>query len=334
VGDFERHYLTQKLRLTPPAGGGNLVFDGRRLEYVDVLIAAIDLQWAITIDRRALKIAIVADNGGKVQWSRFHSVLSFATSLSISRNRMFALVDFAFGMTRCYAVKYARKEPAGLMVLSDFSWDILPRSMCGGAVGLAATAAGEWLILWEICLGTVHRSMKFESKIVAFAFDDEHGVWIGTQDRLWLVSVNGDRLACLEMLERLTAIAAVPLHGSQTPRSAICGTISGGVFLARPNLRKRVLEVKMLHSEHTSRIETIAVHPDLKSFVTVDSEGACFAWSAFNIGGAAISPGLHESCALCLREPTESCLSCRRAVCRKCCQGGMCALCLGLQFIL
>jgi hypothetical protein len=288
----------------------------------------------VQVSRSLLTLSVCTVEEVRAVVSHFDSLFQFAVSLHISHNRLFLVVDFEFGMTRTYRMVYANGKPDAVCFISDFSWNDIPRSVVSGVHWIIATAAVDYLVLWEIFSGAIHRSVGTNGKIIDLAFDEEHGVWAATATEVQLYSINGELIGAAPIPHRPSRIEAIQLHSSQTPRAAILGTVSGEVLLLQANFATRKIDIKDLQSRHSARIVNIVVQKGCKLFLTIDERGIPFAWSAIGLGGQGLLPEVHEECQLCEGVPTELCASCKRAVCPACQIEGTCSLCVALSYVI
>jgi WD40 repeat protein len=267
---------------------------------------------------------------GKVRVSTFDSLLQCASSLVVSRNNLFVVIDFEFGVSRTYRIVYSDGIPTGFRFVNDFSMKLVPRSIVSDSFWVAATASVNTLVIWEIFGGTIHRVVEFDEKITNIAFDECFGVWVATVTHIFFVSVNGDVIASSSIDQEVSALASFQMHHSHCARLAVGGSTSGGVWLLEPNFACRVVEFKRLPSEHRAQVCGIVIHPGNKMFVTVDEDGKCFVWSGIGVGGEGLAVEMYRACNVCGGAPEAVCQSCLGGVCRRCCPEGKCLLCLGL----
>jgi WD40 repeat protein len=335
IGSLDSQYVCQKLRGS--WGEGKTLFfrqEGfRPLNKSAVLLCP---GFAALVDRQSLLISIVSLQHGRDVAQVLDPSVSFASNISASDNGLFIVIDFEFGLTRCYRVFYARDEPTRLALVSDFTWSTRPLSGVSGSSGVIGTAVYQKVVIWELTIGTIHRIVDFTEEIRSLSVDDESGIWIVTDEKIYFVSMNGPVVAEATVHEKVTKIVSIPLRNSQPNRAAICGTESGNVFILEPKVLTGQIAAKKLSSEHQSPIDQIVISPSLKSFLTIDGDENCYVWTAIGMGGDPLRPSLFEACCLCCGEPNLICSSCNRAVCRQCVAGGTdtrCCLCLSMNVL-
>jgi hypothetical protein len=310
-----------------------LVFEAQRVHESKKLTVALVDDLVLTINRKALTLSVQAFDSGKPTLTFFDSLFKCASSMAVSSDKLFLVVDFQIGITRCFRLIYFDGIPARVLFVGEFSFLIIPKSIVSGEHWLVATTANERLIVWEIFNGTIHRIVSFDSTISQIAFDESHGIWVATRSQIVFLWMNGEVIAKRSIEFDVTAIEAIQLHQAQTPRAAIIGTSDGQVLLVQSNVMRKEVEFKTLVSEHTAKISKIVVHPRNKMFTTIDESGVCFAWSAVGIAGEPLAVSMYETCNFCTRQPDVICTSCHRAVCRCCNYEGTCSLCTGLKII-
>ncbi|OHT16980.1 hypothetical protein TRFO_41408 [Tritrichomonas foetus] len=132
----------------------------------------------VYIDQRNMMLTIM--NSLKIVRKTDH-YFTFASSIDVSENGLFMSIDFEFGLTRVWRIKYYNNMPYDIDQLSDFSWNACPTSLLSGTHFICASKLETEVILWEINTGTIHRILKFGCVVTAIAMDDEFGaVWIAT----------------------------------------------------------------------------------------------------------------------------------------------------------
>jgi hypothetical protein len=332
VGNFELRHVCQRLRIQCRKSR-TLVFDAQRVHESKKLTVALADNLVLTINRKALTLSIQEFGSGKPTLTVFDSLFKCASSMAVSRDKLFLVVDFKIGITRCFRLIYFDAIPTRVLLVAEFSFLIIPKSIVSGEHWLVATTANERLIIWEISGGTIHRIVSFDSTISQITFDESHGIWVATKSQITCLWVNGEVITQASVAFDVTAIEAIQLPQAQTPRAAIVGTSDGQVLLAQSNVMRKEVEFKTLLSEHRAKISKIVVHPGNKMFITIDESEVCFAWSAVGIAGEPVAVSMYETCNFCRRQPDVICTSCRRAVCNYCDYEGMCALCTGLKAI-
>jgi hypothetical protein len=317
IGHADVFHVSQQLTETCPSSSSFVFIDGE-IKIRDRPVARIDSRHEIRIDRSSLTLSIVQVRKNKTIFKMVESALVFATSLSLSSNGLFFIIDFEFGLTHCYRMHYAKNKPNGIRFLVDFSWAAKPKSSVSGVHGLIASAVGPQLVLWNIFSGTIHRVLDFEESITAVAFDEESGIWATTPSCGRFVSVNGKILAEIRLTEKVTVIASLTVDSPRRPRAAIVGTSSGSLFVLEAKLDGGVVDSKRLPSQHRHPIENIVVHPSMKAFVSVDKERMSFMWTAPVVSGQIVPAGVYAKCHACDAEASGTCPSCGRAVCGQC----------------
>jgi hypothetical protein len=220
-----------------------------------------------------------------------------------------------------------------LCFISDFSWKGPARSVVSDEFCLVASLVADMIVLWNVIGGTIHHTFSFGEPISAIAFDEAFGLWIATESQIMLISVNNEMIAKCSIDVAITTIAPVILHSSRFDGGAICGTEDGSVVIARADFRHKVVDTRVMTSEHRTRIENVVVHPSRKSFVTVDQAGVCCQWIAVGLGSDTLRLDMYRHCHVCGSKASVFCQTCRGATCRACLddQSLICALCVGLD---
>jgi hypothetical protein len=278
---------------------------------------------------------IVEVASGTVLYRSIKQIFADVRQLVVSNNGLFLVLDFDFGLTQCFRVRYVQKRPSEVVHISDFSFRVRACSCACGVHGLVASAVDERLVLWEMFGGRIHRVVVFASAIVAIAVDEEYGVWVSTGDKVSFVSMNGAIVAetGVGVGVRVRCFAALQLHRAQVGRVVVCGTGAGELFVMQPLWDTGMVDVVKLPSPHAESIERIIVHRSNKSFVSVDGDEICFRWVVPGVRGPDVRVDTCEACAVCGEPPQGFCTSCGRALCRMCGMSseGKCSLCLGLE---
>jgi hypothetical protein len=257
----------------------------------------------------------------------------------VSKNGLFLVLDFSFGLTRVLLIHYKKQLPVLVSILNDLSWISKPLSVVSGVFMIVGTAYANVLILWDAVSGRVHRRFEFARQIVLLEMDEEFGVWVVTQDEIVFAHINGE-IVCRQKVEKVvTALAAVQLKGGIRDRVAIIGCETGEVALISARLDRKVLDVLLLPSEHEVAIREIAVGPKMREFLTSGADGKTFVWYAIGVHCQEnLRIELFARCCICGAEKVKMfCAECNRAVCRDCCyrvgelSKKMCGLCVSLN---
>ena len=328
IANLDLTHLCQRLKTACPKSK-TLMEVGDKLERVHRLTVPINATHVVAIDRRSLSISILLKSSDKKVFTIHNNFLFFAESIAISANKMFVVVDFEFGLSRCYQIVYKAELPSELLQISEFAWKGSPVSAISGVHWLVATFVRNMLVLWDMFGGVIHRTFSFGSKITAIAFDEHYGVWVATPNQGYFVSVNGEILATRKLPEEITKIGAFQHHDVQHDRYAVCGTSSGSIYLAMVRFDTHTIDVKVLPSEHKSEIVNIIILQLNKSFITVDcTEIACH-WSAPAASPPPLHPSCYLKCCVCYDDDCQvPCKSCGHAMCRRCAQTDRCPYCI------
>jgi hypothetical protein len=332
VGDPGMTLFSQQLSLMCRAAETPM-YAGDVIITRDRLTATICPGFIAAIDRPSLTLLIMTVDE-VVLARRTDPTHVLAHAISATSNGLFVVVDFEFGLTGVYRLHYVDKQPRKVSLIVDFSWDVLPYSCASGVHALVASVVADTLVLWTMTSGMIHRVIKLGESIVAVAFDEEVGVWVATHRHGYFVSINGDIIAETEFAELVTALAALQLHRSQVVRSAIAGTVSGGVYLLHPLASIGRIDVVKLPSPHKHEIANVVVSPTARSFVTTDANEVCYMWTTPGVVGDRIRLATFARCAICNKEPGRMCASCGRAICARCVSpltDQRCALCVSLD---
>jgi hypothetical protein len=325
IGDVNRDLVGQRLSSRMSRC---VFFANGQIKRTTALVVHLNPNTLVTVDRENFALVIL----GKTVVRFTDRLFAQAVSIAVSVNQMFVIVDFSFGCTRCFRVHYAEKEPVYVSMVSEFSSPAQTRSAVSGCHLLAATVRSDTLVLWDVCSGRIHRVLNSRTEIVAFAFDEVSGVWIATKQALEFVSVNGDKLCQIELTDEISAISAVQLPSSELTRCVIYGTVNGGLFVVNRD-GDGFVRIQKLMSGHSCRIQSIVIRSSLKSFVSIDSSGVAFVWTAPGLGGDPLNAAVFAVCACCWEKAVVNCRSCDRGVCQQCAShstGGICSLCASL----
>lgn len=272
----------------------------------------------VRIDKRFMSMTLLNKQTGKVIYMKMDYNMIFADAISISSNGLFIVVDFEFGLTRVYKINFRDNSPVDYTMISDFSWDSVPKSVISGCDWICATACVNRLVFWEFSTCAVHRYVDIDEKIEHISMDEEFGaVWISTDHALMMYLINGELIASLK-IDLITALEALPLPADCKERTAVLGFEDGSVAIATPRLDIKSFEIKYLPSEHTIPVDRIAFHPSLEEFLTIDEEGNCYLWNAEGVTGTVQKFSIFEGCPYCGREVSAYCNICNRSICSHC----------------
>jgi len=282
ICEFDNIHMSQALRKSYKPSK-TMIFVGDSIKRMKRLAARIDNLHFAVIDKKSASISIIDYLHEKAKYSFLDSFLVFATSLMISNNGLFIVIDYEFGLSRVYRVLYSHGTPCSLSFINDFSWKSNPSSVISGTHWICSTAVQNQLVMWEIFSGTIHHTLEFNEKIYALCFDEEYGTWVATETKGYFISINGNIISEIDLPEEVSQIEAIQLHSAQSTRAAVCGTVSGRVFILSPRFDTSSIEAKELPSEHQNEIQQIVIHPSLNCFITVDSKWNAYIWTAYHL---------------------------------------------------
>ena len=319
IVDMNSNQFCQKLNVKV-GNENNIQFTQDGLKKMHLHSVSISINWSVHIEHENLLLAFCSTTKSGYRKEKNDNYFAFASSINVSRNGLFLSVDFVFGLTRIWRIKYKDIYPSEIEQISDFSWSSKPTSLISGTHFICATRLETEVVIWEINGGTIHRILKFGTLITAMAMDDEFGaIWITTVNHGYYYSINGQRLAEIDFEKfdiKVTAMTAMPSNYADRDRTVICGCDDGKVLIATSRIETRTIDVKILPSKHSWKINRITFHPNRTSFLTTDISGAVFIWSA---GEKSVLPlKCFEECAICKGKPDKFCDCCGRAICYNC----------------
>lgn len=267
----------------------------------------------INVSRRQSCLSIKNNYTGKVLYRESNSFYGLAENINVSRDGVFFVVDFAFGLTVAYKVIFSKGNPIAAQKISKFSAGAHPISTVSGQDWICATATGNKLVLWEIITGTIHRIMYFDTPINAVAFDEPiYYLWAASEDKITVVGLNGHIRGSVEMREKTTALTRI-----EDEPKAICGTELGHLFLLTFLQDKMTVEIKQMNSTHMYRIDKIYLQKHIKRFLSVDSHGETAQWNTEGILEVDDTPAF-TSCAVCTNPTHTICQFCNKPICTQC----------------
>jgi hypothetical protein len=332
VGELGVCHLPQRLQVRCERKD-TLVFAGDETLPVRKSTAAICDGFLATVDRQSLSLLIVAVPAETVVVREVDPTFAYADGIAVSRNGLFCVVDFDFGLSQCFRIRYAAKKPCACVAVNEFSWRLRVRSVPDGVHCLVASAVDQQLVLWEMFSGGIHRIVQLDGTVIALAQDEEYGVWAATAENVYFVSMNGVMLAKTGVSKVVTNMAVMPLHRAQTAQVLVCGTADGDLYLLQPLFMTGMVDFVKLASPHSHSIDKIVISPSGKSFLSIDVDEVCYHWKAPGGKECELKATSYSSCAICTEPPHVFCSSCTRALCRICdmTQDGRCPLCSALE---
>jgi hypothetical protein len=319
VGDLDDHHVCQQLNVQRQLHEKLSCRDDDILVHDD-LHRLVDDFW-VKVAHQPASISFVTIDGNPLFSLSSDWRYIFVSWISVSKNGLFLVLDFSFGLTQVMLIHYKNQLPAQVSKLNDVSWISKSLSVVSGVFMIVGTAYANILVLWDAVSGRVHRRFEFACRILLLEMDEEFGVWVVTQDEIVFAHINGE-VVCRQKVEKVvTALAALQLKGGVRDRVAIVGCKTGEVALMSARLDRKVLDVLLLPSEHKAEIREIVVGPKMRVFVTSDAAGKTFVWYTVGLhceGNLRIE--LFARCCICGAEKMKTfCAECNRAVCRSCC---------------
>jgi hypothetical protein len=239
-------------------------------------------------------------------------------------------IDYQFGIAASYRIFYSDGFPANIERLAELCLAGRCVSVVDGEHCIAATASDYRIVLWDLINGTILRDLALDGVVTALDVDESFGgVWAATEKTGFLFSVNGKELIRLPLPRRVAALALLGRG-----RAVLCGCDDGGIAVVHPKVVLGRADVVWLPSEHRSAVARFALHPTGRCFVSVDSDGVAFAWTAIAEGAVPIPIEEVSTCALCReRRASAHCVSCARMVCADCCVAERCAVCAAVAYM-
>ncbi|OHT08123.1 hypothetical protein TRFO_23489 [Tritrichomonas foetus] len=329
IGDIDLTHYCQQLNIKLAKDTIPQFIHNEGISFLPQLSSRVCSNSSIHVEKGSLTLILTHLTNKKTQFDHY---FTFASSLDVSSNGLFLSIDFEFGLTRIWRIIYEDKHPISLRSLSDFNWSTKPASKISGMNFICASMFKNDVVLWEIMNGTVHRRLKFSTKVTSIAIDDEFGaVWVATVGIYYFITLNGQQLASMEFQnDVITVMTPIQLTFADPNRYVICGTETGEVFIATPRIKNGGIDIKKLPSQHGKAIKSIIIHPSRKSFLTVDEDGFVFNWTASGLLSQPLCFNFYE-CAHCKSSPKTFCQSCGRVVCHNCMKEAdhqrMCIMC-------
>jgi hypothetical protein len=179
--------------------------------------------------------------------------------------------------------------------------------------------------------GITHRTLVFDSRVVAACFDAAFGcLFVALVDRILYANVNGEVICELPIDFRVTVAVCPALPLAHSRRCILCGTNTGDIWLASPVFDSSEFVLRQLEKVHNSPVRDIVLHPAKTGMVSTDMTAfACF-WSCAGIKAAKLETACVAKCALCQNKPAICCGKCRHILCQQCAKKHNQGKCLGL----
>ena len=333
IGNLDYSHVSQRLNLTLDNSSSLFYYDdsiatvpGNALPLPTIPFTAIAYQ----IEYAAISVINYADltTNQKI----YDPLYSFITSIHVSSDGIFFVVDLSVGLTFCFRIEYNHKSVRCITKASEFLSPGKPRSVVLGRDFVVATFTGNVITLWNIFGATTHRKITCDSPITSLTVDSELGCFIVTTvTNGIIVNLNGETLVSLDVSgAKITAVATFELPLSSMSRATILGGDDGSVWLMSPRYDLRTAEIKRLKPAHNAPIRAFVIHSSKRAFLSVDTAGVINVWTANGLPPAnPIKLDLFASCAFCERRPTSHCINCSRGVCDACMSEshGICNFC-------
>jgi hypothetical protein len=266
----------------------------------------------------------------EVSVSKFDLLFGFCTKLSVGELGIFFVLDLSVGLSIAYRIEYADGQP--LREIARLDSDGKPTTCVSDLSVLGATFCDRRLVLWDLASGITHRTLRFDSRVVATCFDAVFGcLFIALTDRMLYANVNGEVICELQVDLRVTVAACPALPLAHSKRCFFCGTDTGDIWLASPVFDSSKLVLRQLEKVHISPVRDIVLHPAKTGMVSTDTAAfACF-WSCAGIKAARLKTACVAKCAMCHSKPAVCCGKCGHILCDQCGKGHSQRKCLGLE---
>jgi hypothetical protein len=115
--------------------------------------AAVSYRFVATVDRPSISCLIVAVQAETVVCREIDPIFAYGDRIAVLQSGLLCVVDFDFGLARCFKVRYEGRQPCGCALLSDFSFGVRTISVPGGVHYLVASACEEKIVFWEMFTG-------------------------------------------------------------------------------------------------------------------------------------------------------------------------------------
>jgi len=265
-----------------------------------------------------------------------YDLFVYGSSLNVSHNGAFLVVDFQFGMSKVFRIIYNDSFPSTLVSVSSFNWESTPKSAISGTDWLCASAFCNTLVLWNVFSSLIHRVVEFKDDIRALSFDEVSSLlWLSASTHCFVLNMNGEILSKSKFDDTITVISVLNTGLEESKRSAILGTEQGIIYIATPSYDTAKIDYKKLSSVHSESITSIVISPLLNSFLSTDISGSIASNTAIGIKSQKMKLSIINKCPICLStNQLTYCSSCNRAVCEKCLntsqQESLCQSCLAI----
>jgi hypothetical protein len=319
IGDFELLHVCQDAVLE--AGGPPWEFVDGEVLAMDSLERVLPTETNLLVAVKTEKALICFRTINKtILWAESDQAYVFAIAMAISRNGIFMVIDFGFGVTRVWMIRYNGKGLFGLMPLAHFGFNGKQKSVISGYFMIVATVEGRVVILWEAISGKIHRRVEFANTVTQIVADEEVGFWVVTDHEIIFLGINGEHKCRITSPTTVTSLAALQLPADLKERIAIGGAGGGQLYLVRADPKEGFIEWKQFPSEHRAAVIAVLIHPSLKEFISVSKDGRASVWSAPGVVADLEERRIRVICATCHRTtgPLVFCTYCGRSFCEKC----------------
>jgi hypothetical protein len=321
-------YVSQELNYRIK-DGETLVFSGDSLITTLYISQDIGNGFHAVVDPNSLTMSF---KGAKLIVSNRDCYHSFAKSISVSSNGMFLSIDYFFGLTEVFRVRYNGDAPSSISRLCDFSWNATPQSVVDGNAFICATAVENRLILWHAVTGHLVHVIDMVSNISAIDCDEEiNAVWVACGTSVHVYSVRNHLIASVDIKGAVSTIKAIKRPQYLMERAAVCGCVNGSILVFLLRVDSKEIRVENLASRHRARIDRVLIDKRKRTFVSIDAVGRTFLWTKVGLLWQCPNvQGICAGCAVCGDVAIGQCPSCSRGICKGCQLGSVCLLCAGL----
>ncbi|KAH0786455.1 Beige/BEACH domain containing protein [Histomonas meleagridis] len=270
----------------------------------------------INVSRRYSKLSFVSDVTDKTLFYEYNFLYGYAESVSVSKNGIFFVINFTFGLTKAFKVIFKNNVPTSAKFISEFSVGPKPKSVISGIDWICATASLSKLVLWEMITGTTHRVIEFDDPISDLTFYEVSGlIWIGVGEMIVFLGINGQKLGFVDIGEKVTALTQI--KESEESLSAFCGTDNGNLYVVNYSLKTRVPEFKQIESNHNCSIKRVIPQNKSGKVISMDAAGVVSQWNTDGMLDPDRS-SVFTSCAVCTNPTQSICQFCNKPICELC----------------
>ena len=266
----------------------------------------------------SIEMKISSRKGKKVFASIVNPHFEYASSISVSKNGLFLVIDTFLSISETYQIHYRDGNPCCFELKNSMPFaDGTPKSIVVGETWSVISQVDSLIVIWNFFRNFIYRTidtktiehnngcdccrchyltridgdddclscsyLDFKDDFLeAVSYDEGYDlIWYATKKGIYAVTSSGKLIGFYErkeMTAKITALKAVSLPIWQVDRIALIGDENGRIYFAYISYYEKSIDLKKLLKLHDCQITQFDVNQDYTIFLSTDIKGNIYTW--------------------------------------------------------